>query len=110
MSTPKVEHITAAEAAARLAAEAPPLLLDVRTPGEWSLARIEGAVHLPMDRLPRALGDLDPERPTIVVCHHGVRSMQVALWLSHKGFASVANLGGGIEAWSREVDPEVPRY
>ena len=105
-----IETLTAPQAAGRLAAPEAPILLDVRTGAELALARIEGALHIPMDTLPGRVGELDPARPTIVICHHGLRSMQVARWLAHQGFEAVANLTGGIEAWSRLVDPTVRRY
>lgn len=98
------------QAAELLAGEDPPVLLDVRTPGELARASVDGAVAIPMNEIARRVGELDPERPVIVMCHHGVRSMQVALWLDHRGFESVANLLGGIDGWSRTVDPSIPRY
>ncbi len=88
----------------------PPLLLDVREPWEVAAARIEGAVNLPMDRIADDWRRLDPGRETIVICHHGIRSLQVVLFLERAGFERVANLNGGIDAWSREVDPAVPTY
>lgn len=88
----------------------PPLLLDVREQEEWDYCYIAGAVHLPMSQLAQRLGELDPDRPTVVCCHHGVRSQRVAEFLLHHGFANVANLVGGIDAWSIQVDPAIPRY
>lgn len=98
------------QAAELMAGEDPPVLLDVRTPGELARASVDGAVAIPMNEIARRVGELDPERPVIVMCHHGVRSMQVALWLDHRGFESVANLLGGIDGWSRTIDPSIPRY
>lgn len=96
---------------AQWAAEAgTPLLLDVREPWEWQTARIEGARHIPMRELPARLGELDPGRAVVAVCHHGARSMQVAMFLERNGFAEVHNLQGGVDAWSRAVDPAVPLY
>jgi len=86
------------------------MILDVREPFETELAPFPGAHTLPMGDVPARLGELDPDREIVVVCHHGVRSAQVAAYLSDKGFARVLNLAGGIEAWSLEVDPSVPRY
>ena len=91
-----------------------PLLLDVREPAEWQLASVDAAgaesLRLPMHSLPPRLHELDPERPVAVLCHHGGRSMQVAMFLKQQGFARVANVAGGIDAWSLQVDPSVPRY
>ncbi|MBD3618302.1 MAG: sulfurtransferase [Chromatiales bacterium] len=88
----------------------PPLLLDVREPWEFELARIEGSQLLPLGQVPVRLDELDPARETVVICHHGVRSMQAAFFLQSRGFKNVINLAGGIDAWSREVDPKVPVY
>ncbi len=92
----------------------PPLLLDVREPAEWATAsvRVDGAelLQLPMHLIPARLHELDPDRPVAVLCHHGGRSMQVALFLTQRGFEHVANVAGGIDAWSLQVDPAVPRY
>ena len=100
---------SAADSAAAL-----PLLLDVREPAEWQVAsvRVGGAelLQLPMHSIPPRLSELDPERPVAVLCHHGGRSMQVAMFLAQHGFERVANVAGGIDAWSLQVDPSVPRY
>ncbi|QQS54045.1 MAG: sulfurtransferase [Candidatus Competibacteraceae bacterium] len=88
----------------------PPLLLDVREPWEVAVAWIEGALNLPIDRVMDGWHQLDPAREMAVICHHGFRSAQVVLFLEHAGFERVANLDGGIDAWSREVDPTVPTY
>lgn len=87
-----------------------PLLLDVREPWEFEHCRIEGALNIPMNQIPQQLDTLDSARETVVICHHGMRSLQVAQFLSRQGFADVINLSGGIDAWSLEVDPAVPRY
>jgi sulfur-carrier protein adenylyltransferase/sulfurtransferase len=85
-------------------------LLDVRQPVEHSIARIEGALLVPLSQLPARVGELDPARPVVVHCHHGPRSLHATQWLRAQGFPRVASLAGGIDAWSVEVDPEVPRY
>jgi rhodanese-related sulfurtransferase len=81
----------------------------VREPWEFALSRIEGSELLPMSAVPSRLGDLDPEAETVVICHHGVRSIHVARFLSRSGFGNVLNLEGGLDAYS-DVDPSVPRY
>ncbi len=86
------------------------LVLDVRTPAEAALAALPAAVLLPLDELPRRLGELDPARPTVVHCHLGLRSLIAAQLLREHGFAQTWSLRGGIDAWSAEVDPQVPRY
>jgi len=87
-----------------------PLLLDVREPWEWQTARIEGSQHIPMREVPARLDELDRGREVVATCHHGGRSQQVAMFLEKNGFAKVHNLVGGVDAWSRTVDPAVPLY
>ncbi len=90
----------------------PFLLLDCRETVEHDYARIDNCMLLPMSEIADRLEELTDHRAnTIVVyCHHGVRSLQVAYWLASNGFTQVYNLEGGIDRWSREVDPQVPRY
>jgi rhodanese-related sulfurtransferase len=92
------------------APEARPVLLDVREPWEFQLAKIEGSTHLPMGEIPARIQDIESSHPTVVICHHGVRSLQVVAYLERHGFENLHNLQGGIDAWSREVDPTVPSY
>ncbi|WP_019626430.1 rhodanese-like domain-containing protein [Thioalkalivibrio sp. ALJT] len=90
--------------------DTPPLLLDVREPWEFQRCHIEGSRLLPMGQIPSATGELDPGIETVVICHHGVRSRQVAWFLERTGFTNVINLTGGIDAWARDVDPAMPTY
>lgn len=91
-----------------------PVVLDVREPGELAVASIKAngfnLLTIPMGVIPLRLAELDPEQPIACLCHHGGRSMQVASFLKAQGFAHVANIAGGINAWSAEVDPSVARY
>ncbi len=88
-----------------------PLLLDVREPWEYQTASVANSILIPMGDVPsRAHAELDPDAPIVVMCHHGARSLNVALWLREQGFTQAQSLAGGIDAWSRTVDPEVPRY
>jgi rhodanese-related sulfurtransferase len=103
-------EITPAETQQRLSGERPPLLVDCRESREVALCRIGGALHIPMNDIPMRLKELDPTRETIIYCHHGRRSLMVAGYLANQGFERVYSLRGGIEAWSDEVDPTVPRY
>jgi rhodanese-related sulfurtransferase len=103
-------EISAAEAAALLK-ENKARLVDVREPWEFATARIEGSLPIPMGDVPaRAHQELDPEERVLVVCHHGIRSMNVTVWLRNQGFEQAQSLRGGIDAWSVEVDPAVGRY
>ncbi len=86
-----------------------PLLLDVREPWEFDVARIEGCRLIPMGELPERFSELDPAAETVVICHHGSRSAYVARALGEVGFARVLNLQGGLDAYS-DVDESVPRY
>jgi rhodanese-related sulfurtransferase len=88
----------------------PPVLLDVREPWEYQTCRIEGSTLVPMNTIPARTQDLDPEKETVVICHHGARSFQVALFLERNGFSNLYNLQGGVHAWADHVDPTMPRY
>ena len=92
----------------------PGLVLDVREPEELQLASIPAdgfeLLVVPMNDIPARLAELDPQRPVAVLCHRGGRSQRVAMYLSSNGFETVANIAGGIDAWSVERDPSVPRY
>jgi rhodanese-related sulfurtransferase len=86
-------------------------LLDVREPLEFEAAQMAGAKLLPMGDVPsRAHQELDPEDHIVAVCHHGVRSMNVTAWLRQQGFEKAQSMRGGIDAWSRRVDRNVPLY
>ncbi|HVJ07326.1 MAG TPA: rhodanese-like domain-containing protein [Acidisarcina sp.] len=104
--------LTDGNAHPRTEGDAPGLvLLDVREPWEYATARIEGSILMPMGEVPsRAFQEIDPESHIVTICHAGVRSMNVAVWLRNQGFEQTQSLQGGIDAWSRLVDPKVPRY
>lgn len=87
-----------------------PMLLDVREPWEYDRARIEGSRLVPMREVPARMAEIDDGKEVVAICHHGGRSMQVAMFLERQGFKRVHNLMGGIDAWSRTVDPSVPTY
>jgi len=86
------------------------VLLDVREPQELEVARVAGALHIPMGDIPQRLDEIDRRQTIVVMCHSGARSLRVAAFLAANGFEAVYNLAGGISAWSRELDPSVPRY
>ena len=85
-------------------------VIDVREDWELQLARIPDVLHVPMNQVPARLAELPRDVPVIVMCHHGGRSLRVAHFLSNQGFTDVANLSGGIHAWSESVDATVPQY
>ncbi len=105
-----MRHMTVRQLEERLAQGEAPVLLDVRE--EWELARCQlaGITWIPMGQIVARINELDKNKETVVVCHHGIRSWQVAKFLEHEGFGDVINLTGGIDAWAKEVDPTMPLY
>ena len=104
--------MTVGELQGKLAAGEPVYLLDGRQAWEHDLARLPSSVLVPLDQLPARLGEIEPPKGALVVtyCHHGMRSLSAAAILEQGGVANVASLAGGIDAWSRLIDPSVPRY
>ncbi|ARU05409.1 sulfurtransferase [Comamonas serinivorans] len=90
------------------------LVLDVREPAELQIAGVRpdgfDLLTIPMHDVPQRMNELDPDRPIACLCHHGGRSQQVAHFLAQRGFTCLANVAGGIDAWSSELDQTVPRY
>ena len=90
------------------------VVLDVREPSELRAASLQPQgfelLTIPMNDIPARLAELDPDQPIACLCHHGGRSQRVAMFLAHNGFSKLANVAGGIDAWSRERDPTIPRY
>ncbi|MBL8466754.1 rhodanese-like domain-containing protein [Methyloversatilis discipulorum] len=107
-----MQQLSVTDLAAWLADESrpKPQLLDVREKHEWAICRIEGSQLMPMNTVPAQLQALDPEQPLVCVCHHGGRSMQVAIFLERNGFSNVFNLSGGVDAWALQVDNTMARY
>jgi rhodanese-related sulfurtransferase len=97
--------------AALLVREGKTRFIDVREPWEYATARIEPSTLIPMGEISaRANLEIDPDEHVTIVCHHGQRSMSVTAWLRNQGFENAQSLRGGIDAWSSEVDPSIPRY
>jgi rhodanese-related sulfurtransferase len=106
-----MQEITAVELNQRLHAGEPlPLLLDVREPHEFRYCRIEGSVNMPMNQVFSGYAKLDQQQETVVICHHGTRSAQIASFLISQGYSNIANLTGGVAAWARHVDTSMPTY
>jgi rhodanese-related sulfurtransferase len=104
-------EITVAQLKTLLDSPKPPLLLDVRESWEYDTAHIEPSTLIPMSEIPaRAFQQLNEEDPILVLCHHGARSLSVAAWLRNQGFDQAQSVSGGIDAWSRLIDPTLPRY
>ena len=106
----EVPALSVGEFAALRAGEGPYALLDVREPWEVALGALPEALTIPMNALPDRLDTLPADRPLVVLCHHGQRSAQVTAWLHRRGYDNAVNLDGGIDAWSRTVDPAMPTY
>jgi rhodanese-related sulfurtransferase len=87
-----------------------PLLLDVREGWEVATAQIAGGTHIPLREVPQRSAELDDDAEIVCICHHGGRSAQAGMFLESRGFGKIYNLQGGIDAWSRQVDPTVPTY
>ncbi len=110
-----IAQISVEELAQRLASGDPSIqLVDVREPQELAIASIEGFVNLPLSEFPE-WGDqvptlFNPQAETLVLCHHGIRSAQMCQWLIAQGFSNVQNISGGIDAYSKLVDPSIPQY
>jgi rhodanese-related sulfurtransferase len=87
-----------------------PILIDVREGWEYEICHIDGSRHLPMSEIVANMDSLDKDAETVVICHHGIRSQQVAQYLHSQGFMNIYNLDGGIEAWAESVDPDMDKY
>lgn len=105
-----IDHLGPRQVAERLRSDEPPLLIDVREDWEREIAAIPDSRHVPITEMGTRLDEFPPDRDIILYCHHGARSLQVARWLEWQGYDRLANLEGGIDAWSLHVDPQTPRY
>jgi adenylyltransferase/sulfurtransferase len=103
-------EITPAEVKQRLDGGEKLILVDVREPWEFDICRIGSATLIPMGTVPANLQALDTDDDVVVYCHHGMRSLDVVVWLRGQGVGRAKSLTGGIERWSLEIDPNVPRY
>ncbi|MBI1789689.1 MAG: hypothetical protein HYR60_19315 [Acidobacteria bacterium] len=104
-------EISPREVKALLDSRERPRLIDVREPFEFQQACIAGSELIPMRAIPQSLAALEAaEAPLVILCHHGIRSLKVASWLREQGFEDCRSMAGGIDRWSLEIDPAVPRY
>ncbi|HTD65401.1 MAG TPA: rhodanese-like domain-containing protein [Candidatus Limnocylindria bacterium] len=104
--------MTPRELAEKLQSGTPPRLLDVRQPEEHAFVALPNSTLIPLGELPARIDEIEDwkDAEVVVYCHHGIRSGQAAAHLRASGFANVHNLSGGIERWSNEIDPDLPRY
>ena len=107
-----IPEVSVTEARDRMAGPNPPRLIDVREADEYEVARIPGAELLPLSQWPDLAAEklTDRKQPLLIHCHHGGRSGNAAEFLLRNGFTDVANVAGGIDAWSQEIEPAIPRY
>jgi rhodanese-related sulfurtransferase len=84
--------------------------LDCREPWEYQTAHVANTTLIPMQDIPARIQELDPDEHIVVICHHGMRSMNVTAWLRQQGYEKTQSVAGGIDRWSRQVDPSVPIY
>jgi len=90
--------------------EEPPVLLDVREPWEYEICAIKNSTLLPMGQIGAQIDNLDKDADYVVICHHGIRSRSVCLFMERHGFTNVTNLTGGVESWARDIDLDMPTY
>jgi rhodanese-related sulfurtransferase len=105
-----METVTVEELKVLLDSDAPPLVLDVREEWEYAICHIQDSLNIPMSGIMNKLDKLDKNQDTVVLCHHGMRSLQVANYLENAGFQKVSNLEGGIAAWAAVIEPGMPQY
>ncbi len=103
-------EIAPADVAGRRTAGEAMVILDVREPWETEICAIDGSLRIPLGTLPDNVAQLPQEKPLIVVCHHGARSLRAVMWLRGQGFNNAINLRGGVDAWARQVDPAMATY
>jgi len=103
-------EITADELAASLQTEHPPVLLDVRETWEFELVHLPGSLHIPMGALMSRSAELDPAARIVTICHHGIRSLNSALYLRSIGMTNTQSLQGGLDLYAKRIDPKLPRY
>ena len=105
-----IKQLTPSQLQAKILDKDELLLLDVREPFEFTHGHIADSLLIPLNQVPQRLQEIDIEKEIVVICHHGMRSMQAANFLDQVGFKNISNLVGGIDAWSLECDNSIPRY
>jgi rhodanese-related sulfurtransferase len=105
-----MQRIDVSELKRRLDTGSTCTLLDVREPWEYKICQISGSINIPMSQILNRLGELEKDAETVVICHHGTRSYQVASYLENIGFSNMLNLEGGVNAWAEQIDDAMPKY
>lgn len=104
-----MRSLSAPQLAARLETDET-RLVDVREPWEFDICHIPNSINIPMGEIPQRIDDFDEDIDTVIICHHGVRSRHVIQFLEQQAVGSLINLDGGVDAWARSVDPDMPVY
>jgi rhodanese-related sulfurtransferase len=104
------DEYTVQEVQSLLESPTPPKLIDVREQREWDIVHLPGALLVTDDLINEMVGTWERSQPIVCYCHHGIRSLNAARYLLQRGFTNVRSMRGGIEAWSREIEPALPRY
>ena len=105
-----MKEITPEELKSCMDAGNTPALLDVRETWEYEICHIDKSVNISMSQISSRMTELNPDQEIVVICHHGMRSLQVANYLESQGYANISNLVGGIDDWARTVDPSMAQY
>lgn len=105
-----MKEITPEELKSFMDAGNTPALLDVRETWECEICHIDNSINISMSQIPSRMAELKKDHEIVVICHHGIRSLQVANYLESQGFSQINNLTGGIDAWARTVDPDMAQY
>ena len=105
-----IKHLTPEQLKASLDENNSMLLLDVREPWEYALCHIDKSVNISMSNISSTVEKFDPESEIVVICHHGIRSLQVANYLAERGFNKLTSLEGGVDAWAKSIDQTMPQY
>jgi sulfur-carrier protein adenylyltransferase/sulfurtransferase len=108
-ANPSISEISVSEASVLLSSKNRPFLLDVREADEVEICKIEGATNIPVKNVPHHFDNLPKDKPILVYCHHGMRSLKVAHMLAERGF-HVSSMSGGIDSWAKKIDPNMKRY
>ena len=104
-----MRRLSASQLAVHLETERP-LLLDVREPWEFEICHIGDSINIPLGQLPHHVSELEDAGEIVVICHHGIRSQYAIRYLRQQSIEDLINLDGGVDAWAREVDPDMPLY
>ena len=104
-----MRHMNVVQLAAHLETSKPQLV-DVREPWEFEICHLENSINIPMGQIPQSLSTFSTVPESVIICHHGVRSMHIIQYLQQQGINNLINLDGGVDAWAQQVDKDMPLY